>query len=236
MAKKVQKIVFEDTKLDIEVKKRKKPAKRQWKSVKIVIFIVVIIAVIYILTSSKTAEVTELKNYTVTKPVVETQPYTILEEYEETEPLGPPRCGNTQMNFTASDPWIYAAGNGTFVCAFNVTNLEAKEGTWEYRAYAPEVTGNKYDKETIPANSTITFKFVFDTPLSLPCGISVVSLPSIERCYFPAETFYKVVRKTRNVTRYKNVTTEKQVAFMNETTVTKTVSRFFGYPMIDFGW
>jgi len=238
MAKK-EKGIVEDTKLEIKVKKKKKRAKgKSLKIIKTIISIVVVIAVLYLLTSTKKIEVTEKQNYTIVKKFIEQQPYIITEEYEETEPLGPPACGNTGMNFTISSPWMYIAANGSVICAFNLTNLESKEGTWEYMAYVRGVTGNRYAKKTVGANSTETFTFTFEPYVAITstCGISPVSLPSMEKCYYPKETFYKVVTKTRNVTRYRNVTVEKEIPLYNETTVTKTVNRFFGFPMIDFGW
>jgi len=241
MAKKSEKGVVVDSNLKIEVKKKKKHSKSKGstgKAARTVICIIAIIAVAYLLTSVKKIDVVEKQNYTVTKKVTEQQPYVILEQYQETVPLGPPKCGNTKMNFSTSPVWMYASSNGSVVCAFNLTNLEPKEGTWEYMAYIQGITGNRYSKNTVGPGETATFTFSFGpyVAISSACGISIVSLPSIEKCVFPTETFYQVVEKTRNVTRYRNVTTEEKVPVYNETTVTKTVNRFFGYPMTDFGW
>jgi hypothetical protein len=225
----------DERKVDVEVRRRKRKKPGKTRVLKTVVSILIIIAIVYILTSTKSVEVTEQKNQTGIKAVTEQQPYVIVEEYQETVPLGPPRCGNTQMNFTSSAPWVYIE-NGSFICAFNLTNIDVKAGTWEYRAYSSGVTGNRYDKETVSPNETVTFRFVFSTPISLPCGISVESLPSVERCYFPQDTFYTVATKTRNVTKYKNITVNKEVTFLNETTVTRSVNRFFGFPMLNFGW
>jgi len=241
MAKKPEKGVLVESNLDIRIKRKKKSSKapsRAGRIIRTAIYIAAIIAIIYLLTSTKKVDVSEKQNYTILKKITEQQPYIILEEYDETIPLGPPKCGNTIMNFTASDPWMHVAANSSVICAFNLTNLEPKEGTWEYMAYIQGITGNRYDKETVGANSTKTFSFIFEPYVAVTsgCGISIVSLPSMEKCVFPKETFYQVVHKTRNVTKYRNVTSEKQVPVYNETTVTKSLNRFFGYPIIDFGW
>ena len=229
--------VVTESGIEVRIKKKKPKKKTGSKFIKTLVTVIIIIAVIYILTSTKTAEVAQHGNYTTTKIATVQEPYVIVEEYQDTEPLGPPKCGNTIMNFTTSVPWVAFAQDGSLICNFNLTNLESKEGTWEYVAYIAGGTGNRYDKETVGPNSTKTFMFAFDTRYTEPtCGISSISLPSIERCYFPAETFYKVVTKTRNVTRYRNVTTETEVVVANDTTVNETVNRFFGYPMISFGW
>lgn len=240
MAKKNEKLVVEDRKVDIEVKKKKakNKGKSPIKALKIIITIIIIAALLYVFTSTREIETVTQKNYSNVQETIVQEPYTIIEEYQDTEPLGPPKCGNTVMNFTTAGPWINIASDNSIVCSFNLTNLEVKEGTWEYRAYFPGVGGNKYAKKTVEGGETSTFEFVFDSSVSvtLPCEVSVISLPSIERCYFPKETFYKVVTKTRNVTRYRNVTKQTVMPYSNETAAIKTVNRFFGYGMPSFGW
>jgi len=240
MAKKKEKLVVDDSKLDIEVKKKKakKKEKSPLKAIKIIITIIIIAALLYVFTSTKEIETITQKNYSNIQETVAQEPYTIVEEYQDTEPLGPPKCGNTVMNFTTAGPWIYVASDNSIVCAFNLTNLESKEGTWEYRAYFQGVSGNKYAKKTVDGGETATFEFVFapSVGIALPCEVSVISLPSIERCYFPKETFYKVVTKTRNVTRYRNVTKQNVIPYSNETKTISVVNRFFGYEMPSFGW
>ena len=232
--------IVSDSSLRIEIKKKRKPAKKtksSYMALKVIVIIILIAALAYLLTSTKKVETVEYRNFSVSQDYAVSEPYTIVEEYQDTEPIGPPKCGNTQMNFTTAGPWVSIAANSSLVCSFNITNLESQEGTWEYQAYLQGAVGNRYDKKTIDAYSTETFTFSFGpNPGSFQCGISVISLPSIERCFFPKETFYQVVTKTRNATKYRNVTMAKQTPVYNQTTVIRTVSRFFGYPMVNFGW
>jgi len=230
--------VVEDSRIEIKIKKKAKPKSPSSKAVKIIACIIVIVALAYLLTSTKQAEIAKNNSYVITQELTEQEPYVIIEEYEDKEPLGPPKCGNTIMNFTATGPWISIAGDGSVVCSFNLTNLESREGVWEYRAYFPGVTGNRYAKKTVGPSSTETFSFTFDQSvgIGLPCEVSVISLPSIEKCYFPKETFYKIITKTRNVTKYRNVTRQNEITVSNETTSNITVNRFFGFPMLNFGW
>ena len=234
------KTVVSDSSIKIEIKKKGKAGKKpkhSYLALKIIVIVLLVAVLAYMLTSAKKIETVEYRNFSVSQDYTVSEPYTIVEEYQTTVPIGPPKCGNTQMNFTTAGPWVSIAPNSSIVCSLNVTNLDSKDGTWEYQAYLQGVSGNRYDKKIIDAYSTETFTFSFGPNAgSLQCGISVISLPSIERCFFPSETFYKVVTKTRNATKYRNVTREKQTPVYNQTTIVRTVSRFFGYPMVNFGW
>ncbi len=231
-----EKRVVSDSGIEIEIKEKRESVKAP-RIAGYLVLIIILLALFYVFTSTKEVESVELKNYTITKQYQEEVPYTIREEYQTREPYGIPYCSKTRMNFTTTKPSA-SFENGEVICRFNLTNTDLKEGTWEYKAYLPSVTGNRYDKKTVGPNETVTFSFNFGTTAQGPfaCGFSAVSLPSIERCYFPESTFYRVVTKTRNITKHKNVTREKEVTVLNETIVKKNINRFFRYEMPDLGW
>ena len=234
--------VITDSNIEVKIEEKENPKKTAENIFKFIFLVAVIVILFYIFTATKEVQSVEMENHTITKQYTEEVPYTIIEEYEETVPYGSPRCGNTKMNFSVTSPWTDIVSDNTISCSFNLTNLENKEGTWEYLAYLQTdkgVTGNQYEKITVDANSTETFNFLFELKNSVTranCHISGESFPSMEKCYFPEETFYKRVTRTREVTKYKNITKEKEIAVLNETTVIKNVNKFFGYEMPDFGW
>lgn len=238
--KKGDEAVISDSKLEITVEKKKK--KPSLSFVKWIVLVIVVIILFFLLTSTKELESTQTTNYTVTEEYSELVPYTIVEEYQTKEPYGSPYCSMKNMNFSATLPEKSIAGNNTIRCSFELTNHEDKAGKWRYRAYLQTnegPTGNQYDEKVVNARSTETFNFelkIKPSVTTFSCHISGEIFPSMQKCFFPEDTFYKVVTKTREIIKYKNVTKERDITFSNQTIAQKTVNRFFGYEMKSFGW
>ena len=249
MAKKVykkEKSVI-DTR-NIEIKVSKKGAGKSKENAKKLVFflikVVIVLALIYILTSARKVTVTEEKNITIPQTKVVQEPYQVVEEYQEKVPYGTQFCVNRPMNFTFSEiEKSVGSRNNTLVCSANLTNLEDVEGTWIYDAYLETFMGNAETPEvtkTVDPHSTVAFSFEIELPpkaVGGNCVIFAKTLPSMVKCYYPEPVTYRLVTKTRTVTKYRDVTKTEEMTSTNVTTSTKFVNKVFGYEQgFYFGW
>ncbi|MBW3022822.1 hypothetical protein KY308_01850 [Candidatus Woesearchaeota archaeon] len=244
--KKVEKAVMDKRDLEVEVYK-KGEGKAKQNAAKIILFIVkvlIVLAVIYVLTSAKEVTTKEEKNITVSNPTIVQEPYQVTEEYQEKVPYGDQYCVKRPMNFTITDvEKKIGTKDDTVICSMNLTNLENKEGTRIYDAYLETFTGRAEAPElskTVDAGATVTYSWEIELPpgaVGANCIIFMKSLPSMTKCFYPEPITYRIVTKTRTITKYRNVTQTEESTVANVTTKTKYVNRFFGYEQgYYFGW
>jgi len=247
MAKKKPKEKFVVDKRDIDVKVVKKGKREKGTAKNALVFlikIVIVLAVIYILTSANKVATKEETNQTV--PVTKTvqEPYQIVEEYQEREPYGTKFCVKRPMNFTMSeiDKEVGTRDN-TLMCSVNLTNLEDESGTWIYDAYLESFAGRAEAPElskTVDPGATATFSWEIQLPpnaVGANCVVFMKTLPSMTKCFYPEPITYRLVTKTRTVTRYRNVTKTEDETMTNLTTKTRFYNRVFGYEQgFYFGW
>ena len=247
MAKKArEKAVIETRNLEIKVLKKGESKKKQAIAniLMFIIKIVIVLVIIYALTSAKKITVNEAQNLTIPQTKVVQEPYQVVEEYQEKEPYGTQYCVNRPMNFSAEIlRQEVGSRNQTLLCAMNLTNLENVEGTWIYDAYLESFSGRAETPElskTVDAGAIVTFSWEIELPpnaIGANCVIFMKSLPSTKKCFYPEPITYRIVTKTRTVTKYRNVTTTEESAVTNMTTSTKFINRIFGYEQgFYFGW
>ena len=245
MAKKKEKIIIDTRNTDVRiVNKKKAPAGDGARKIAIfAIKLIILLAVIYILTSAKKVTLKEENNITVTQTKVTQEPYQVVEEYDEKVPYGDKYCVNRPMNFTTVTDKQVGSVNDSLVCILNLTNLEDQEGTWTYDAYidaySGRVSGGAITKSIDP-HATVTFSWNIELPpgaTGASCIVFMRALPSIQKCFYPEPITYRIVTKTRTVTKYRNLTEPESQNVTNVTTATKYVNRFFGYEQgYFFGW
>ena len=232
---------------DIEVKIVKKGKARQKEQAKKILVlalkVIIVLAIIYIFTSARKVTVTEEQNLTVPQTKMMQEPYQVVEEYQEKEPYGTQFCVKRPMNFTTATDKKVGTRDDTLICELNLTNLEDVEGTWIYDAYLETFVGRAEAPEiikTVDPHSTATYSWEIMVPpkaIGANCIIFVKSQPSTTKCFYPEPITYKLVTKTRTVTKYRNVTKTEDIVMTNTTTKTKYINRLFGYEQgFYFGW
>ncbi|MEM4336763.1 MAG: hypothetical protein QXG86_02045 [Candidatus Woesearchaeota archaeon] len=243
--KQKEKAVLDTREVDIKVVKKKKPTKKcnTKKILMIILKIAIVVLIIYILTSAKEVTITEEQNYTVPQTKIVQEPYQVIEEYEEKEPYGTKFCVNRPMNFTTTTDKKVGTRNNTIICELNLTNLEDIEGTWIYDAYLETFVGRAEAPEqakTVGPYETVTYSWEIEMPPGAKganCIIFVKTQPSMKKCFYPEPVTYRLVTKTRTVTKYRNVTKTEYITMTNTTTKTKYINKFFGYEQgYYFGW
>ena len=202
-----------------------------------------ILLLLWLLTSGVVLERRQNVSTRAVVPVVVAEPFNITEEYEEAMPLGPKVCAMRPMNHTVSVLPMRFGENNSVICEIELTNHEEVAGSWTYdawlqtdlkRHYAPEQT------KEVPGKTTVSFSWSipFDPGVSaLGCEFFVQAQPSTQKCFYPEPVTYKMVKRSRTVTVWRNVTRYQEVELVNETTSNRTVSRFFGYELPFYiGW
>lgn len=204
--------------------------------------VIIAILILYCLTTSRIVTVKENVTESINKPITTSSPYQMNEEYDQKVPLGDKMCAPRGMNYTTDVlPKVFGANN-TIICEMHLTNNENVSGTWIYDAYlttdlgrveVPEIT-----KEVGPyATETFKWNIEFMAGASVfGCNIFVLQQASMPKCFYPEPVTYKIVKATRNVTRYRNETTFEVVKETTEKTVNNSVNRIFGYTQPNFGW
>ena len=226
-------------------KKQKKEQKI--KNIRTVLIVIWFLTIFYILTSAtvvtKTIEAPLTYNKTIINkvPYTDLVPYNITEEYEEYVPFGVPYCSPQPCNFTKVEH-VATLESNNIVCRMEITNLENESCTWTYDVQlklGESFVDKPEQTQEIKGNSNGEFKWYFDITTSgfeeTACRYLQVSLPLIQKCFIREPYTYSLVKKTRTVTKFRNITKYNEtvdyqlVTEKTNQTLNVPINRFFGY-------
>lgn len=222
--------------------------------------ILIILAVIYLITSSTPVTVKENQTVILEQPKTKNESCMIEKEvkvaYTVKVPYGPKDCFNAPYESEKELSILNRVedneeGESTYymVCEYAVTNLEKKAGTWAYRGEFTRADGRVTDAEVIEEeigpNETYIFRWRMEKEkygTVVSCSPKKVESPVIEKCEYQEPITYKNEKRYRNETRLVEDPNCKEVVEVDRQTVIverevqKCRNKIFGYTQPCLGY
>lgn len=199
------------------------------------IYWILILAVLYILTSARTAEEAAGQKEAGQKTIVVEKLVNVTRYREEKVPYGTPRCEMFTYNFTKTYSYSESSADGkkTAICRFTVKNEEDVSGNFSFYAQLVKNTGLTEGKDLlkpIEAFGTETFEWTFNIESNEQgsCLLQSSNYPHRMRCFYLEPITYEIKKVPYTSEELKNVT-EQAAAAKESAAKSMYVNRFFGY-------
>lgn len=197
---------------------------------------VIIVALLYVLTSAETVTTTVeiVKSEEEQKITVVEKLVNVTKQKEERVPLGTSRCVQVVYNFTKKYEYSESFDDGrTVKCVFEVKNEEEVDGSFSFYAQLIKNTGITEGNDVvknIPAFGTERFEWNFTLKNGEvgECMLKSSDYPHKMRCFFLEPITYGIKTVSYEVEELKNVT-EFTITNKENMTITTYVNKYFGY-------